>query len=152
MKLKLEVGSEFMGEKETEERIEEDAALLETYEARLNSLNRDINIIEMLIQEFERAKDTITSYRNLKEGETMLVPIGGGYYIYGSTKNMPKTLINIGSSIVKEGTIEEGIESLEKRTNELIEREKSLLETAESLRREYTIVENRIRKALAKKK
>ncbi len=89
-----------------------------------------IDTLNALRSNFINAKNVLDSLKDKKEGHEVLVPIGGGVYIYCSLKNSQNILISLGAGYVIEKTLDQALEYVDERINEI---EKSIEELSKQL-------------------
>jgi len=84
---------------------------LKQIDQQLEAIDQQINDDNKLIEHLEELKDTSKS--------DAVFPLGGGVFVKGSVDKTDKVLVNIGSKILAEKTIDESKELIEKRKEKL---------------------------------
>lgn len=123
---------------------------MEQYRAQYQAMENQIQTLTLSMAEVNMAKDTLREVGSLKDGQEMLVPIGGNSYLKAKLKEKDRTLIGIGSGVYLEKSREGAISYLEEKSKEI---EKIILEMRETMRKiEHSMgeLEKRV-KELAKK-
>ncbi|RLF91249.1 prefoldin subunit alpha, partial [Thermococci archaeon] len=72
---------------------------MEQYRAQYQAMENQIQTLTLSMAEVNMAKDTLREVGNLKDGQEMLVPIGGNSYLKAKLKEKDRTLIGIGSGV-----------------------------------------------------
>lgn len=122
----------------TEDEVRRAVAVLDTQRSQLESLARQEELLQLSLEEYMRAKETISRYRQAGKGAEILVPVGAGAFLIAQVKEDSKALINVGSDIV----FEEGVD---RATERLDERIKQLEEASESLGERVVDMDNRVK-------
>ena len=122
----------------TEDEVRRAVAVLDTQRSQLESLARQEELLQLSLEEYMRAKETISRYRQAGKGAEILVPVGGGAFLIAQVKEDSRALVNIGSDIV----FEEGVD---KATERLDERIKQLEEASTSLGERVVDMDNRVK-------
>ena len=122
----------------TEDEVRRAVAVLDTQRSQLESLARQEELLQLSLEEYMRAKETISRYRQAGKGAEILVPVGAGAFLIAQVKEDSKALINVGSDIV----FEEGVD---RATERLDERIKQLEEAIESLGERVVDMDNRVK-------
>ena len=127
---------------EVEENIERGIATLEVLKAQIENLQKQMDALQLSIQEHERAIDTLQGYKDVTE-EELLVPIGAGVLVsvHASQK---KGLISIGNDIFTQLPIEKIIEKLEERKKDLEDLLKKLNEDSYKLQQNYAALSAKV--------
>ncbi len=93
---------------------------LETFKAQLQQYQQQKSQIMMTVQEMMSAKATIDGIRDAKDGEEMIIPIGGGTFIRGTITDAKNVISSVGADIAvtkdvasAKKSIEEHIKSAE---------------------------------------
>jgi prefoldin alpha subunit len=110
----------------TEDEVRRAVAVLDTQRAQLESLARQEELLQLSLEEYMRAKETVSRYREAGKDAEILVPVGAGAFLIAQVKEDSKALINIGSDIVFEEGVDKATERLEERIKQLEEASKSL--------------------------
>ncbi len=110
----------------TEEEIRRAVAVLDTQRAQLESLVRQEELLQMSLEEHLRARETADRCRKAKKDSEILVPVGAGTFLFMGLRDNAKALINIGSDVIIEESLEKVIERLDKHVKELRDASNSL--------------------------
>ena len=72
-----------------------------------DALAQNLGLISASLQNYMTTKATIENLKNIKEGDEILVPIGGSIIIKASISNTEKILTYVGQDVVVEKSIED---------------------------------------------
>ena len=125
-----------------EENIEKGIATLEVLKAQMENLQKQMDVLQVSIQEHERAIETLQGYRDI-EKEEVLVPIGAGVFISVQISEK-KGLISIGNQIFTQLPIDKIIEKLEERKKDMEELLKKLSEDSYKLQQNYAALSAKV--------
>lgn len=111
--------------------IEEKVAILQQLQREFEVLQRRIVELELLANEYRKA---ISSLEFLKSSESIvnaLINFGGGVFGYAEIKESKKFLVNVGSGIVIEKSVDDALNFVKRRLEEV---EKASAEATNALR------------------
>ncbi len=97
--------------------------------AQAESLAEQQQLIQYSLEEYTRAKETLSKWKDAKKGEELLVPIGGNSFVFAKVEFNSKALVGIGSGVTVERPVEEAIATLDGRINEMAEGLKKINES-----------------------
>jgi len=89
---------------------------LETFKAQLKQYQQQKSQIMMTVQEMMSAKATIDGIMDTKDGEEMIIPIGGGTFIRGTISDPKNVISSVGADIA----VTKDVASAKKRIEEQI--------------------------------
>ena len=72
---------------------------LETFKSQLQQYQQQKSQIMMTVQEMMSAKATIDGIKDAKDGEEMVIPIGGGTFIRGTITDTKNVVASVGADI-----------------------------------------------------
>ncbi len=84
--------------------------VLDSYNKQLETLSRQTQVLQASMDDLLRARETLKAMKDAKEGDEILLPIGASSYINVNVSKNTKVIVNIGSRISVEKTIDEAIE------------------------------------------
>ncbi|MEM4279920.1 MAG: prefoldin subunit alpha [Archaeoglobaceae archaeon] len=111
--------------------IEEKVAILQQLQREFEVLQRRIVELELLANEYRKA---VSSLEFLKSSESIvnaLINFGGGVFGYAEIKESKKFLVNVGSGIVIEKSVDDALSFVKQRLEEV---EKASAEATNALR------------------
>lgn len=97
-------------------------------EAQSEALEEELEKIVEEIRELENSKQTLKELQDLKEKSEIALPLGSGSFAFGSLNNVKEVLINLGANVVVKKPIEEAVEVLEGRKEEIKDVRKTIKE------------------------
>jgi prefoldin alpha subunit len=112
-----------------EDELKQALSALELYRAQAESLAEQQQVLQISLQEYVRAKETMTNWKGTKKGDEILVPIGGNSFVFAQVRVVDKALVGIGSGVTVERPIGAAITSIDARIKELTEAQKKLGES-----------------------
>jgi len=118
--------------------------LLQLYQEQIESIYSQVEMIEKLIDEYNRAIETMKEIAEM-EGKEVLMPLGINVFGYAELKDTSKVIVNIGRSVYMEKTINNAIDFLNKKIEELKKSEEKLAKTAEELRMKMEEIANKLK-------
>jgi len=116
-----------------EQELRQALGTLEVYKAQLEAVAEQQQLIQMSMEEYSRAKDTLTEFTKAPENGQLLVPIGGNSFVYATVADNQKCLIGVGSGITVEKSIEDSIQLMTVRVQEMLDAMKKMNETRNAM-------------------
>lgn len=114
--------------KMNEEELQQSIRTLELYRAQLEGFDQQYEFLAVTMNEHNRAKETMSAYKNLKEGSETLIPVGASSFLFAKVTSPDRAMVGIGADVVVDADIEEAIAKIEQRIKEVEEAMKSLSE------------------------
>jgi len=99
---------------------------LEVFRAQLESISQNQQLVQLSLEELARARETLVQYQKAKEGDELLVPIGGSSFVFAKVAANEKAIVGIGTGVSVERSLDEAIKTMEDRSSELRETMKKL--------------------------
>lgn len=65
-----------------EQELRQAMSTLEIFRAQLESIGQNQQLIQISLEELGRARETLAQYQRSKEGDELLVPIGGNSFVF----------------------------------------------------------------------
>lgn len=112
-----------------EQELRQALGTLEVYKAQLEAVAEQQQLIQMSLEEYSRAKDTLEAFGKTPENGQLLVPIGANSFVYATVADNQKCLVGIGSGITAEKSIGESIQVMTVRIQEMLDAMKKLNES-----------------------
>ncbi len=125
-----------------EQELEQGIATLETLKAHIENLQKQVEALEISIQEHERAIETMESYRNM-DGDEILIPIGAGVFISANV-NSKKSMISIGNNYFTELSPEGIVEKLKSRKGDMENLKSKLIQDLYKLQENYAVLSAKV--------
>lgn len=104
-----------------EQELRQAMSTLEIFRAQLESIAQNQQLIQISLEELERARETLNQYQKAKEGDEMLVPIGGNSFVFAKVATNSKAIVGVGTGISVEKSMEEAIKTMDDRSKELFD-------------------------------
>ncbi len=120
--------------------------LLRAEEARVQELTNQLNQAIALMNELQLARITL---ENLPEEESeVLLPIGSGVFVPSKATRNAKILVNIGSGVVVEKTVEEAVQFLKTRIETLDKTIKQISSSLNQANKNVSVLRRKIDEVL----
>ncbi len=97
---------------------------------------KELDSLNMAIADLATAKIVLEDVKKAKEGEDVLIPIGGNAFINVSVKDVKKVLVGVGADVVMQKPIEEALDTLNENLDKLGKREKTVIDQVQSAEKE----------------
>ncbi len=104
-----------------EQELRQAMSTLELFRAQLESIAENQQLIQISLEELGRARETLNQYRNAKEGDELLVPIGGNSFVFAKVATNAKAIVGIGTGISVEKSMDEAVTTMDERSKELMD-------------------------------
>ena len=101
---------------------------LEVFRAQLESIAQNQQLVQMSLEELGRARETLVQYQKAKEGDELLVPIGGSSFVFAKVAGETKAIVGIGTGVSVDKPIDDAIKTMDDRAAELMDSMKKLTE------------------------
>jgi len=137
-------------EKDKEAEVSRYLALLEMYKDQIESLANQSQIIQAMIEEYNRTKITLDKINNVEDGTEVLVSIGGGAFVNANIKDTKKIVYNIGAEVMVEKTIDDAIRSIDERIDLLYNNLQKVIETTQKLEEAATQISEKVQEMIKK--
>jgi prefoldin alpha subunit len=111
-----------------EEEISQGIRTLEFYRAQLENFDQQFGFLSSTMKEHTQAKETLTGYKDLTEGQETLIPIGAGSFLFVKVLDPTKAMVGMGADFIMETNMDDAISKLEDRIKEIEEAMKTLTE------------------------
>ena len=137
-------------EKDKEAEVSRYLALLEMYKEQIESLTNQSQIIQAMIEEYNRTKITLDKISNVEDGTEVLLSVGGGAFVNANVKDTKKVVYNIGADIMVEKTLEEAVKSIDERIDLLYNNLQKVVETTQKLEEAATQISEKVQDMMKK--
>jgi prefoldin alpha subunit len=124
----------------TEDDVRQMVALLERYRGQIEMLSEQLAMLQTTEAELGAASELLSRYGSMKEGDELIVPVGGGVYVPASLATAGSVLVAIGSDVTIHMPPAEAasrVQSRRDRVREMIQQTRGTMEqigqSAESL-------------------
>ncbi len=86
---------------------------------RAEMVQQQISMIQVSIEECNRALSTIEELSNVSEGDEMMFPIGSGSFVYANISQTGKAVVDIGAGVSVERPMGDAKDILQRRMEKL---------------------------------
>jgi len=104
-----------------EQELRQAMSAIEAYRAQLEAVNEQAQLLQMSLEDYSRAKDTLEAVAKGRPGEEVLMPIGGGAFIYATIAKTDRALVGAGSGVSIDRPMEEAVAAVNTRIGELMD-------------------------------
>ncbi len=73
--------------------------VLESYKEQLEVMRQQINLVQSSLEESTRARETLKVFKDAKEGEEILIPIGASVFVNAKITNSDKAIVGVGNKL-----------------------------------------------------
>lgn len=96
-------------------------ALMENYKERVEALSRQVQVLRVSLDEVNMAAEALKAFRDAKEGDEILVPVGASTFIPVKVTANRSAVVGIGSNISVEKDVADSVEYMEANGAEISE-------------------------------
>jgi len=104
-------------------------AVLDSYNKQLENLNRQAQMLQASMDDLLRARETLRALKEAKEGDEVLLPIGASSFVNVNVAEKTKVIVNVGTRVSVEKTVDEAIDFIVENGNECSETLKKAVDT-----------------------
>ena len=98
---------------------------MQVIENKLKQLDQQLNLVDQQLVEDTKLESNLKDLEDKPKSEAIF-PLGGGIFARGSLDKPDKVLVSVGSGILIEKSIKDGLKTLDKRKNRLVEAKEEL--------------------------
>lgn len=113
-----------------EDQVRELVAKMQAYQARMEALQQQANLVQVSIDDVDNALKALTVLDGIEPGHDMLVPIGAGSFVHATIMKPDRVLVGLGAGVTVEKTATDAKTVVQSRRTDL---EKVLVETTNAL-------------------
>jgi prefoldin alpha subunit len=135
-----------------EEEITRNLTMIEYYKEQLNSIDMQVQYLQAAIADFHKSKITVEQLHNAADKSEILIPIGGGTFLNGVLTDHSKVLVDIGTGLVAEKTVDDAVKKIEERIKKLQENQEKLMSMAQKLESDATELSQKTQKMMEDEK
>jgi len=96
-------------------------SVLEVYKSQLEALAQQAQIFQMSLEEAIKARETMKAFLNAKEGDELLIPVGGASFVFAKATDSKKAIVGIGSRISVDMELNDAVAYMENTVKEISE-------------------------------
>ena len=98
--------------------------LLRVYQSQIETMSNQSALVSLSLNDTMHAIETISSYKDIKEEEEILIPIGTEMFIRGYAKKSHKALLRVGGDVFVDKDFDDVLKELEEKKTKLEELKK----------------------------
>lgn len=132
--------------------FDEAVARLDAYRRQIELGTRNLELLQSLYSDASRARRTLESWKDEKEGAEVMVPLGANTYVRAQVGQTEKVLLGVGRGYSADRPTEEAIAWLEKREKELSEEADRTSQRVFELRQEAATLQEALEQAVAQQR
>ena len=103
-------------------------ALVDAYRERVEAMSRQVQVLRVSFDEVSLALESVKAFKDAKEGDEILVPVGASTFIPVQVTGNRKVIVGIGSNISIEKDATESVEYMDANGTEINEALKKSVE------------------------
>ena len=111
-----------------EQELQQSVMYLEQLKEQIATLKEQFEILDLAIREHQMAVETLKDFNTIDKNNELLIPIGADAMVFGKIIDKSKVIINIGAGIAMEETVQNAIDKLASRI-ENIEKNRNKIDT-----------------------
>jgi prefoldin alpha subunit len=112
-----------------EQEMRQAMAAMEAYKAQMEAMNEQGQLLQMSLEDYSRAHDTLEALAKGKPGDEMLMPVGGSSYVYATIARSDRVLVGVGTGVTVEKPVEEAVATAKARLEEIMDAMKKVSES-----------------------
>ena len=117
-------------------------AVMETYKERVEALSRQVQVLRVSLDEVNLAAESLRAFKDAKEGDEILVPVGASTFIPVQVTGNRKVVVGIGSNISVEKDVAESVDYMNANGTEINEAQNGLAAVSNAIQQEYANRQN----------
>lgn len=133
-----------------EELVRQLATEIRILEGSVDALQSRLEIVRAAIGDVTIAHTTLDGLKKMEEGNSTLVPVGGGSYVMMKVADSKKIIMGVGAGVAMEKSVESSVEELKVRLQELDKArtaiQQQLEQTATRYQQDRDALENLLRR------
>ena len=99
---------------------------LQMIDAQIKQIQKQIQLIDNQVNELNFMQESIEEIKNVEPGTEILVPLSSGIFLKAELKDVNTALVNVGSGVTVEKTMEQTKALLAAQQNELLSYQQDL--------------------------
>jgi prefoldin alpha subunit len=113
---------------EKERRLHRIITEIQMMEGSVNALQQRLQIITAALSELKVAQQSLRELRDVKKGNPLLVPVGGGVLMNAELGDIKKVIVNIGADVSIEMNFDNAVQNIEERLGEMGDAQNSVIQ------------------------
>jgi prefoldin alpha subunit len=128
----------------TQEDLQQAVMYLEYLKEQITTLKEQFEILDIAVKEHIQAIETMKDFENIEKNQEILIPIGADSLVFAKVADPSKVIINIGAGIAQEKKIDEAVENLSGRIENIEENKNKIQATIQNLTEQATMLSSNI--------
>jgi prefoldin alpha subunit len=96
-------------------------SVLDVYKAQLDALAQQAQIFQMSLEEAIKARESMKALLDAKEGDDILISVGGASFVPAKASGVKKAIVGIGNRISVEKDLDDAVAYMDNTVNEISE-------------------------------
>jgi prefoldin alpha subunit len=134
---------------QVESDIQNMLAVLQTTREQLEQLRTQSELLRISLEEHRTAIDTLEAYKDVREGQEVLVPVGANAFVFANSSATKAAVTELGAGISASLPIDEAVEKLRKRIERIEASRKKMVESGTRLEQNAAALEEQIQNTYA---
>lgn len=122
---------------------------IQVQKAYMSSMVKQLDIIEHMMHQNTLAKETLEGLKGREEGTEILIPVGASTKAYATLKGLSHVIVDIGSGVEMEMTVDKAIEHHGSQVEKLTEEKGKLTSKLRELEQSTASLSNAVERAYA---
>jgi prefoldin alpha subunit len=102
-----------------ERRLRQLLTEIQMMEGSVNILQQRLQLVNTAVSELNIARNSLKDIKNIKKGNPLLVPVGGGVFMNAELGNIEKVIVDIGANVSMEMEYDRAVKDIEMRLDEM---------------------------------
>ena len=129
----------------------QDILLFQQYQNQLELISKQVSLLDNLIVEYERAKETLQEIDIAEKDKEILIPIGGNTFVFGALKDKTKVITGIGGNISIEKKVTNAVPTLQKKIEDFRKEEEKIIHLAQEIQVKTEVLTQKIKEKRGEK-
>lgn len=124
-------------------------ATLQQYESQIKAFSSQLNMLEQVVADLARSKDTLVGMKEVKKGQEVLLPVGQYTQVHAKLTRPTKAMVAMGSGVTREMDLEPAIEKVSERLTEAEKTMESYAQSLQQMQQQYQALSEQAEQAVA---
>ena len=124
-------------------------AVLQSTRDQLEQLRTQAELLRISLEEHRTAIETLEAYKDVKEGQEVLVPVGANAFIFANASPTKLAVTELGAGVSAELPMDSAVDKLSKRIERIESSRKKMIESGQRLEQNANALEEQIQKTYA---
>lgn len=127
-------------------------ALMDAYKERVEAMSRQVQVLRMSLEEVSLALDAVKAFKDSKEGDEIMVPVGASCFIPVKVTGNKTVVTGVGTGISIQKTSQESIDYLEANSAEISEALKKSVDALNEAQQNLTAMSEAVQQEYASRR